>query len=251
MKKFVIAGAGGLLGVNLTRALMENGACVVATDLSIDIMRERFAEAQIDLTSERLTIEILDVTNEVEVKAFFQRNESVDGAVNCSYPRNEKYGASLFDVTLASFNENVSLHLGAAFLFTQQCAAYFKRHSTPFSLVNISSIYGVIAPKFDIYNDTEMTMPVEYAAIKSAILHLNKYVANFVNDSAFRVNSVSPGGIYAWQPEQFLQNYKKYTNGKGMLDVKDILGSILFLLGQQSAYINGQNIIIDDGFCDH
>ncbi len=99
-------------------------------------------------------------------------------------------------MSLDSFNENIALHLGSAFIFTQQCAKYFKNKNTPFTLVNISSIYGVIAPKFEIYNGTPMTMPVEYAAIKSAILHLNKYVVTYVNDSRFRINSVSPGGIF-------------------------------------------------------
>ncbi|MNI21023.1 Glucose 1-dehydrogenase B [compost metagenome] len=151
-------------------------------------------------------------------------------------------------MSLASFNENISLHLGSAFLFTQQCASYFKAHETAFSLVNISSIYGVVAPKFDIYNNTKMTMPVEYAAIKSAIQHLSKYAVAYVNDSRFRVNNVSPGGIFDNQPETFCQAYKSHTHGAGMLDVTEIIGSIMFLLSEQSRYVTGQNIIVDDGF---
>ncbi|ENO1894603.1 SDR family oxidoreductase, partial [Vibrio vulnificus] len=116
------------------------------------------------------------------------------------------------------------------------------------SLVNISSIYGVVAPKFEIYNNTPMTMPVEYAAIKSAIQHLNKYVVSYVNDSRFRINCVSPGGIFDHQPEAFLQAYKEKTHGAGMLDVEEVVGSVLFLLSEQSRYVTGQNIVVDDGF---
>ena len=130
----------------------------------------------------------------------------------------------------------------------QQCAAYFKREQNDFSLVNISSIYGVVAPKFEVYDNTKMTMPVEYAAIKSALLHLSKYVVAYVADSRFRVNSVSPGGLFDNQPEAFLAKYKEHTLGKGMLDPGDILGSIIFLLSDNSKYINAQNLIIDDGF---
>ena len=93
-----------------------------------------------------------------------------------------------------------------------------------------------------------MTMPVEYAAIKSAIIHLNKYVAAYVNNSKFRVNSVSPGGILDAQPETFLNRYKEKSLGKGMLDIDDIVGAVVFLLSDKTKYINGQNIIIDDGF---
>ena len=130
----------------------------------------------------------------------------------------------------------------------QQCAVYFARSQEPFSLVNISSVYGVVAPKFDIYNNTSMTMPVEYAAIKSGLLHLSKYVTKYVNDSKFRINSVSPGGIFNDQASSFLEAYKKQTFGKGMLDVTDVVGTIVYLLSENSALVNGQNIIIDDGF---
>jgi len=191
----------------------------------------------------------VDATKECSVKnCYTQQTKHICGAVNSTYLLNKTYVRHFFEVSLDSFNENLSLHLGSAFLFTQQCAAYFKCKQQPFSLVNISSIYGVVAPKFDIYNNTPMTMPVEYAAIKSAIQHLNKYVVSYVNDSGFRINCVSPGGIFDHQPEAFLKAYKEKTHGAGMLDVKEVVGSVLFLLSEQSRYVTGQNIIVDDGF---
>lgn len=248
-KTILVAGAGGLLGTRLVSALLKQGAHVIAADIHVEPMRERLASLGVDLEDEKLRCCDLDVTKEESVKAFFnQQTQQIDGAVNATYPRNKTYGKHFFDVSLESFNENLSLHLGSAFLFTQQSAAYFKRHQQPFSLVNISSIYGVIAPKFEIYNNTPMTMPVEYAAIKSAIQHLNKYVVSYVNDSRFRINCVSPGGIFDHQPEAFLQAYKEKTHGAGMLDVEEVIGSVLFLLSEQSRYVTGQNIVVDDGF---
>ncbi|WCE29850.1 oxidoreductase [Vibrio sp. SCSIO 43137] len=247
-KKIVIAGAGGLLGARLVSAALKQKATVIAADINPTLMQERLKALGVDLSDNQLVIEELDVTSEESVKQFFTKHDSLDGAVNATYPRNKKYGAHFFDVTLESFNENLSLHLGSAFLFTQQCAASFKQTPSPFSLVNISSIYGVVAPKFDIYDNTPMTMPVEYAAIKSAIIHLNKYAAAYVNDSRFRVNCVSPGGIFDFQPDDFLKAYKKNTHGEGMLDVEEVIGSVLFLLSEQSKYVTGQNIIVDDGF---
>jgi len=244
----LIVGAAGLLGASVTKYALEQGATVVAVDLSVDQLQARLSSEGIDIGNAKLTCYSLDLTVERDVIKFFGSGVKITGAVNCAYPRNKAYGASFYDVKVNDFNENVSLHLGSAFLFSQQCAKYFKRTSKPFSLVNISSIYGVVAPKFEIYNETVMTMPVEYAAIKSAILHLNKYVAAYVNDSRFRINSVSPGGIRNSQPEKFLHKYKDQSLGKGMLDIEDVLGSIMFLLSKQSKYINGQNIIVDDGF---
>jgi len=247
-KKILVAGAGGLLGSKLVIALLAEGALVIATDINIENLHNRFENENGYADNNRLTFGELDVTDEASVKDYFNALSGLSGAVNATYPRNKAYGQHFFDVTLDSFNENMALHLGSAFLFTQACAKYFKCNKEPFSLINISSIYGVIAPKFEVYGDTAMTMPIEYAAIKSAILHLGKYVSSYVGDSRFRINSVSPGGILNNQPSEFLDKYKSNTHGEGMLDVGDILGSIIFLLSDSSKFVVGQNIIVDDGY---
>ena len=247
-EKTLIIGAAGLLGVKVTKGALEQGSKVLALDLCVDDLKGKLSAAGIDINNDNLSCYSLDITNEEEVIKFFDSGIDITGAVNCSYPRNKAYGAHFYDVKLADFNENLALHLGSAFLFTQQCARYFKTHSKPLSLVNISSIYGVIAPIFEVYDNTAMTMPVEYAAIKSAILHLSAYTIKYVKDSRFRINSVSPGGLFDNQPESFLNAYRELTNGEGMLNVSDIIGAILFLLSSQSKYVTGQNIIVDDGF---
>lgn len=247
-KKILVAGAAGLLGVTLVKELLAQGATVVAVDISMERLITHLASKDIGASNQDVILQQVDLADKTAVTAMFDKLDGLSGAVNCSYPRNKNYGRHFFDVTLEDFNDNISLNLGSSFLFMQQCAAYFKRTERPFSLVNISSVYGVIAPKFDIYCNTAMTMPVEYAAIKAGLLHLSKYVANYVNNSNFRVNSVSPGGLFDSQPESFLAKYKQHTFGKGMLDAEDILGSIVFLLSDQSKFLNAQNLIVDDGF---
>ena len=229
-KKILVVGASGLIGVKLVKSLLDNDACVVAADLSLDHLHTSLESAGIVLDDGNCLLRKIDITNKESVKAIFNEIEDLDGAVNCSYPRNKNYGASFFEVAPKDFNENISLNLGSAFIFMQECANYFCNNKKPFSLVNIASIYGVISPRFEIYNNTSMTMPVEYAAIKSSLIHLSKYVAKYVGDSKFRVNLVSPGGIIDNQPDNFLEAYNKHTLGKGMLDVDDILGSILYLM---------------------
>ena len=130
----------------------------------------------------------------------------------------------------------------------QQCAKYALKTQAKFSLVNMSSIYGVMAPRFEIYAGTKMTMPVEYAAIKSALQHLGSYVSAYTKGTKFRVNCVSPGGILAGQDQAFLGRYNSHCRDKGMLEPKDILGAVLFLLSDASEYVCGQNIIVDDSF---
>ena len=247
-EKVLVVGAGGLLGCNVVSAILQAGGNVIAADIDINAMTSRLKSNGVNINDAALRLYEFDITNEDANKKLFEIYEGITGAVNATYPRNKTYGAHFFDVSLASFNDNISLHLGSAFSFSQQCALYFKNHQTKLSLVNISSVYGVVAPKFEIYENTPMTMPVEYAAIKSAIIHLNKYISAYISDSKFRINSVSPGGIYDAQPQDFLNKYKDQTHGKGMLDINDVIGTVLFLLSDSSKYINGQNIIVDDGF---
>lgn len=247
-KNILVIGAAGLLGSQLTKCALEQGAKVIAVDICSEKLKLKLSEEGVELTSSNLECLSLDITVESDVIEFFNSGINITGAVNCTYPRNKTYGNHLFDVTMSGFNENLSLHLGSTFLFTQQCAKYFNKYKTPFSLVNISSIYGVITPKFEIYNNTHMTMPVEYAAIKSAILHISKYIVKYVNNSLFRINNISPGGLLDKQPDSFLDAYKKSTNGKGLLEVNDIISSIMFLLSDGAKFVTGQNIIVDDGF---
>lgn len=245
-KTILVVGASGLLGSSLVKAIISAGGNVIAADLSTKTMDLKL-KGLTGSTTNITTIEV-DITSTESVENLFENIGYISGAVNCTYPRNKYYGSHFFDVSLSSFNENLSLHLGSAFLFTQQCAKYFTKRNSPFSLVNVSSVYGLIPPKFEVYENTDMTMPVEYAAIKAAIQHLSKYTVKYIKDSRFRINSVCPGGILDKQPDLFLTAYREQTNGEGMLDVQDVLGCIIFLLSDDAKFITGQSIAVDDGF---
>ena len=246
-KKVLVTGAAGLLGTGLVEQLLEEGARVIAVDIEIKSLEEK--QYLYKKMPSQLTVVQSDFSDREQLKKIFKNaGDDLTGAVNCAYPKNENYGKHFFDVDIDDFNENIAMNLGSSFLFMQECARYFKSNNVEFSLVNIGSIYGVVAPKFELYNNTNMTSPVEYSAIKSGLIHLSRYVAKYVGDSRFRVNLVSPGGIRDAQPIEFLTAYGMETLGKGMLDVSDIIGSIIFLLSSSSEFINGQNIIVDDGF---
>lgn len=80
------------------------------------------------------------------------------------------------------------------------------------------------------------------------LIHLTKYMAKYFKGMNIRVNSLSPGGIYDSQPESFVKSYKYHCINKGMLDKSDLKGTLIYLLSDLSKNLNGQNIIIDDGF---
>lgn len=251
-KIVVITGGCGLLGYALARELLIRGEIVIITDIDkekgmalLNDLREKAKN------TDNVEFIVMDITSKESlnncINYLVKKYGRIDALVNSAYPRNKNYGKKFEEVTYEDFCENVNLHLGGYFLASQQFALYFKQQGYG-NIINIASIYGVIAPRFEIYEGTNMTMPVEYAAIKSAIIHLTKYMAKYFKGYNIRFNCISPGGVYDKQPEKFVENYKKFTLNQGMLDVKDVIGTIIFLLSEESQYINGQNIIVDDGF---
>ena len=165
----LVVGANGRIGSVISKRLLEEGANVIAADINIqNLKNNEFGEYK----DQFLKIE-MDITNKESIEKGFEfalsKFGKIDSAINTSYPKGSEYGKHFFDVSYDSFTENLSLHVGGFFLFMQICVKYSLSSNQKFSLLNFSSIYGNIAPRFEIYENTDMTTPVEYAAMKSAI----------------------------------------------------------------------------------
>lgn len=248
-KVVVVTGGAGLIGRSFVQSIVEHGGIAVVGDQN-EAAAKNFVETlqagpgkaiyrPLDITSKQSLVDLI-----ADLHCTYER---IDAVVNNAYPRNKHYGRKFEDVTYEDFSQNLSMHVGGYFLTAQQFAVYFKQQGYG-SVVNMASIYGVIAPRFEIYDDTPITMPVEYAAIKSAVIHLTKYLAKYLKGNNIRVNCISPGGILDGQPAQFLDRYNQLALSKGMLDPADLQGALLFLLGDSATFVNGQNIVVDDGW---
>ena len=250
-KTVVLIGGAGLLGRAFGEAILNHGATLIVADLDETRCRAACYQLADKIAGARVIAESVDITSRESLDALISRLGAafgrVDAVVNNAYPRNKHYGRRLEQVEYADFCENVSSHLGGYFLSTQRFAEYFKLQGFG-HVVNISSIYGNVAPRFEIYEGTSMTVPVEYAAIKSAIQHLSLYFMRYYKGTPLRFNVLSPGGIFDHQPESFLNRYKQYAQHQGMLMPADIAGTLIYLISDLSSYVNGQNIVIDDGW---
>ncbi len=247
-KIVLIFGGSGLIGKSVVSDSLENGATVIVagrTDIKLidSALYEKFPDNLLGYT--------VDIHDPASIDTLFLKISDnigkVDAIVNCTFPRNKKFGAKLEDIEYESFCKNVELHLGSAFLICQKAVDYFSRNGGG-NIINFSSVYGIMAPKFEIYENTFMTKEVEYIVCKAAIVHLTKYLAQYVKGKNIRVNCISPGGIVDSQPESFVDAYNSNCLNKGMLDSVDISGTVRYLLSDLSLHVNGQNIIIDDGF---
>lgn len=244
----IIIGAAGLIGRSISNHLINQHNLILA-DINLPAAEEQAQQLSPEHTS-ALAI-ACDITQKDSVDALIKKANKafgqIDSMINCCYPRGQGYGQAFFDVSYENFCENTNLHLGGYFLTMQRFARHFQQQGHG-RIINFSSIYGVIAPKFDVYKDTSMTMPVEYAAIKSALIHLTKYTAQLLKGSGVTVNCISPGGILDGQNERFIKAYNKHCNSTGMMPISALNGSIDLLLSESGALITGQNLVVDDGF---
>ncbi len=249
-KVIVVTGGAGLLGRSFCEAICEAGGTVIVAEKNEKEGRP-VAEALYERYERRAVFQHVDVTSDASLQAMIEsvHNEFgyIDALVNNAYPRNKNYGKEFSEVTYHDFVENVGMHVGGYFLASKHFLNYFSDRRQG-NIINMASIYGVIAPRFEIYEGTPMTMPVEYAVIKAGVVQLTKYITRSYKGLNIRCNSISPGGVLNNQPESFVERYNSYGTNKGMLDARDLCGTLVFLLSDASTYVNGQNIIVDDGW---
>lgn len=246
MGKVLIFGACGLVGSEIVRALSNLQMEMVLIDQEFTTFQFERNYSQKQKNNPQLIS--ADITSAKDLEEIFASFDYISGIVNCSYPRNEHYGKPFEEVTLENFNENVNFQLGSSYEILRNAVFHFKKTFKPISIISFGSIYGSQTPDFSLYEEMPFTMPIEYAASKSALEHINRYIVKYVNNSKFRSNIVSPGGIRNGQPDIFQNRYDANCLGMGLMDPMDVVGIIKFLLSKESKFINAQNIIVDDGF---
>lgn len=240
-KIVVVLGGGGLLGSECVRACVSEGAHVVSADLK-----------EPPLLPEGVTFIQCDATNEEEVYVLVQKVRQefgrADVIINATYPKTKNYGKRFEDGDLDEMLENTALHIKTCMTAVRGFLPLFKEQKSG-SLVFFGSIYGVAAPRLDIYEGTSMTVPLEYAAAKGGVIAVTRYFASLLGRYGVRVNAISPGGIADNQPQSFVDAYSKHLLlGKGLLSPKHISGAVVFLASDASEMMTGQNLVIDGGW---
>lgn len=114
-------------------------------------------------------------------------------------------------------------------------------------IVNISSMYGVNAYNPVLYEGIHR-FPLQYACAKASLIHLTKCLAVFFADSGISVNCISLGGILGRVDIAFQERYAKLCPQKRMMKEKEVIGSVDFLISDESVYITGENIKVDGGW---
>tara|TARA_Y100001968_G_C19438650_1_gene761263 strand:+ start:1706 stop:2476 length:771 start_codon:yes stop_codon:yes gene_type:complete len=249
-KTILITGAAGRIGSAVAKQALKSNATVILADIDNEKLELLYQELEEFNCKKIFTIKS-DVTNrkgiDYLIKESIIKAGRIDGAVHSVYSTSRGWGDSFEDLKSENLYQDLSIQLGGAIIFSQRILDYFCIEGGG-DLIHISSILGVQSPKFQHYEGTEMTSPIEYTAIKSGIISITKWLAKYHKGKEIRVNCVSPGGILDSQPKVFLEKYKKDCTNVGMLSGSQVASTIVFLLSPAAIAINGQNIIVDDGW---
>lgn len=246
----LITGAAGRIGTATSKYALEAGANVVLVDIS----RKELDRLAADLSaydSDRIFAFVSDTSSgdgiDLLVSSVLAASGTIDAAVHCAYPRSKGWGASFECFQDDDLLSDIGSQLGGAILFSRRMVQHFQSQGHG-NLIHLSSIQGVQAPKFEHYTGTHMSSPIEYSAIKSGIISITRWLAKYTANQNIRVNCVSPGGILDSQPPEFLLRYRQSCTNIGMLSADQVASVIVFLLSPGAAAINGQNIVVDDGW---
>jgi NAD(P)-dependent dehydrogenase (short-subunit alcohol dehydrogenase family) len=170
----------------------------------------------------------------------------VNNAAFVGTSRLEGWTVPFLEQLPATWRSALDINLTAPFILTQSCVPLL-RDSGHGSIINVGSIYGMVGPNLSLYRDTDMGNPAAYAASKGGLLQLTRWLATVLAPH-IRVNALTPGGIARNQPPAFVERYETLTPLARMATEEDFKGAIAFLASDLSAYVTGQNLVVDGGW---
>lgn len=249
----VITGGGGHLGQAMAAALAELGCAICLLDrndealsAAADLLRRQWgAKVEtllVDLESEHeraaVGIWVLEKFGRADVlinNAGFVGDSALTGWV-VPFEQQE----------IATWRRAVEVNLTAAFHLSQVLVPMLKANGNG-SIINVSSIYGVVGPDMSLYDGTVMGNPAAYAASKGGLIQSTRWLSTVLAPEV-RVNCISPGGIARNQPQEFAERYVARTPMRRMGNEEDFKGAIAYFASDLSGWVTGENLMVDGGW---
>jgi NAD(P)-dependent dehydrogenase (short-subunit alcohol dehydrogenase family) len=245
----VVTGGMGQLGSVYAAGLAERGMRVAVFDIATGDVPEGVCGYEVDVT-DRASIERATgaVKEDWGVPHVLVNNAGLDSPPDAppeevgpfeSYPE-------------PSFDAVMDVNVKGTFLCCQVIGSAMAREGRG-SIVNVSSIYGLLSPVQDLYafrraGGETFVKPVAYSVSKSAILNLTRYLATYWARSGVRVNTLTLAGVWNEQPPEFVEAYTTRVPMARMLDAEEALGAVVFLASDASSYVTGANLVVDGGW---
>lgn len=260
----LITGGAGLLGVEHAAALLEIGATVVLTDIDAGALAAARSALARDVPAERILTHVMDVCRQDAIAAtaaelaaaglrvdVLVNNAAIDPKVKSGQGIGESSRLEAF--SLEQWNLQLNVGLTGAFLCSQVFGSAMARDGKGGVILNIASDLSVFSPDQRLYRkeglpqEQQPVKPVTYSVIKAGLVGLTRYLATYWCDRGVRANALSPGGVFNGQGEEFVRRLTALIPLGRMATHDEYRGTVQFLCSDASAYLNGQNVVVDGG----
>jgi NAD(P)-dependent dehydrogenase (short-subunit alcohol dehydrogenase family) len=260
----LITGAAGLLGKEHAAALLESGAKVVLTDIGDATLNAACSQLAQHFDAEKILSKRMDVSQLEEIRALAEtlwsagvridvlvNNAAIDPKVKSEQGVLET--SRLENFPLEQWNLQVAVGLTGAFLCSQVFGTAMAKDGKGGVILNIASDLSVFSPDQRLYRkeglppDAQPVKPVTYSVVKAGLVGLTRYLATYWAENGVRANALSPGGVFNGQGDEFVQRLSSLIPLGRMAQRDEYRAAVQFLCSDASAYMNGQNIVMDGG----
>lgn len=263
-KTALITGGAGLLGMEHAAALLESGAKVVLTDIGETALNTARNQLVQHFDTAKILTHVMDVSQPAAIQTvaetLWQAGVRIDILVNNAAIDPKVKGdqgvletSRLENFPLDQWNLQVAVGLTGAFLCSQVFGAAMAKDDKGGVILNIASDLSVFSPDQRLYrkkglpDDLQPVKPVTYSVIKAGLVGLTRYLATYWAEQGVRANSLSPGGVFNGQSEEFVQRLSTLIPQGRMAQRDEYRAAVQFLCSEASSYMNGQNVVMDGG----
>ncbi|MGV8950711.1 MAG: SDR family oxidoreductase [Cypionkella sp.] len=247
-KVALVTGGAGLYGRQIVAALAQAGAITFIASRD-QVKLEAVAEEE-RAAGNNVTALPLDLSSDVSIEALhksvLEQAGRCDVLINNAVTRSAISG---WDHNLDDYDRSLRVNASALFKITSLFGKSMASNKAG-SIINIGSMMGSVGIEMGNYTGTDMQVdpsPI-YHYEKGGMLNFTRWAASILGKDNVRVNCLAPGGFFAGQPAPFVKNYSDRTQLGRMANDTDLMGSIVFLASDASAYITGANIPVDGGY---
>jgi NAD(P)-dependent dehydrogenase (short-subunit alcohol dehydrogenase family) len=251
-RRVLLTGAAGWLGRTISDVLAEMGASLIL----VDQVAELLAQVAEDLKQrwsapvEHYAINLEDQVQRTRLIGAVRDSGHglhvlINNAAFVGTSGLSGWATPFEGQSVETWRRALEVNLTAPFDLCQGLAPLLKESSG--NIINIGSIYGEFGPDWGLYEGTSMANPAAYGTSKGGLLQLTRWLATTLAPKV-RVNAISPGGIARNQQSSFVERYEARTPLGRMATEDDFRGAIAYLASDMSAYVTGQNLLVDGGW---
>jgi len=249
----LVTGGSGFIGYAVSEKLASLGSHLIL----LDINKKELSKAKKKIENKydvEVDIYHVDMVENKKINTIIEKIQKkykcIDVVINSvgmvGTDKMKGWNTKFDKQSIEAWNKSIEINLTSIFFLIQKIHKLLLKSKNA-SIVNISSIYGVNAPDWNIYKNTNINNPAGYSIAKAGVIYMTKWLASTLAPT-IRVNCVSPGGVYRNQQKTFVTQYVKKTLLNRMASEDDIVGPVIFLASNMSSYITGENILIDGGW---